>query len=60
MILDTEEYLDEGQASRNVTKIKNKVSAERQNRSNTMLRLNNSVAGFLLKQSIDHSLRKSG
>ena len=60
MILDTEENLDSGRATRNLTKIKNKVSAERQNRNNTMLRLNNSVAGFLLKQSIDHSLKING
>ena len=49
VILPTEENTDETEAMKNLKKLKNKVAAERQNRSNTMLRLNDSVAGFLLK-----------
>ena len=59
MILDTEEQSDGPQFARKLEKLKGKVSVERQKRNNAMLRLNNSVAGFLLKQSIDKGKRNS-
>lgn len=52
-ILTTEEKEDGEKATKKLKHLKTKVSVERQKRTNTMLRLNNSVAGFLLKQSID-------
>ena len=52
-ILDTEESLQEDKREAKIKKIRDKVSVERGQRSNALLRLNDSVAGFLLKQSID-------
>ena len=56
-LLDTEESADEAKKQLKIKKIKDKVQVERAQRSNALLRLNDSVAGFLLKQSFNKEER---
>ena len=48
-VISTNDDLEEHKKQAKIMKIKNKVHAERNQRSNALLRLNDSVAGFLLK-----------
>ena len=52
-LLDDDDSDNEVKKAQKLQKLKDKVQVERASRSNALLRLNDSVAGYLLKQSID-------